>query len=555
MSAQLGGGITLDYGPQGAQQPGGALLLDFFIAPTMQRIGRSTRAPWGGSVRTEMDLRAVQEAAIAEQTGVHARWGVGHGEDAPQLVPWIISHRLDDHAAAPWGRYTSRAEPESRSVWIISRTADDHAAAPWGHYTGRAEPESRSLWIVSKASDKRAGFPWGGPSLAADRDRSLAFLAALPSDVVRVAPWGNYERVIQPGVGISIPPDDGIPEPLVVVPLRSVYVQVNATSLRRVSDGLPLPALSISMSLDADSWVWSFNASLPASELPNVEGVEGEPVELEASINGESFRLLVERITRERTFGKAAIQISGRGKLALLDAPYAPVMNFGNTDPRTVQQLMNDVLTLNGVSLGWLVNFEPEDWLVPANVFSHRGTYISALNDIAAAAGAYVQPHASGNELFIRSRYPVAPWKWATDVYPDFELPSAPVTRESIEWIDKPRYNRVYVSGIGAGVQGRVTRAGTAGDLLAPAVTHALITAAAGARQRGIVELAQTGRMANTTLRLPVLDETGIITPGKFVKYVDGTSTRIGIVRAVSVEVGMPQVWQSIQLETHVEPV
>ena len=52
-------------------------------------------------------------------------------------------------------------------------------------------------------------------------------------------------------------------------------------------------------------------------------------------------------------------------------------------------------------------------------------------------------------------------------------------------------------------------------------------------------------------LRLPVLAETGIIEPGAFVEYQDGSVTRLGIVRSTQVEAGMPEVWQTLGVQSH----
>jgi hypothetical protein len=101
------------------------------------------------------------------------------------------------------------------------------------------------------------------------------------------------------------------------------------------------------------------------------------------------------------------------------------------------------------------------------------------------------------------------------------------------------------------GVLGQVTRAGTAGDVLAPMVVDPLITEAAAARQRGLAVLADTGRQIEVTLRLPVLAETGIIEPGAFVEYQDGSITRLGLVRSTSVQAELPEVWQTLGVETH----
>ena len=97
-----------------------------------------------------------------------------------------------------------------------------------------------------------------------------------------------------------------------------------------------------------------------------------------------------------------------------------------------------------------------------------------------------------------------------------------------------------------------IKRAGTAGDILAPMVADPLTTHSNAARQRGIAVLSDTGRKAMLTLKLPVLPETGVIRPGKFVRYVDGATVRVGLVRSVTVDTAWPEVWQTIGVETHV---
>jgi len=53
-------------------------------------------------------------------------------------------------------------------------------------------------------------------------------------------------------------------------------------------------------------------------------------------------------------------------------------------------------------------------------------------------------------------------------------------------------------------------------------------------------------------LRLPVLEETGVITPGTFVRYLDGsTRPRTGLVRSTAIEVALPTIWQSIGVQIY----
>lgn len=344
----------------------------------------------------------------------------------------------------------------------------------------------------------------------------------------------------------------------VVVPVRRTYIVLNNVSLVRASDGLPIPALSLSISLDAQSWTWGFDASVPLQAQSLVEPTNG-PVELIATINGSQFRLLAESISRDRAFAQASVKISGRGRNAVLDDPYAAVMSFENTQARTAAQLADDALLNNGVNVGqatigqpWVVQWGLTDWLVPAGAWVHNGTHISALNTIAQSAGGYLQPHRTDAVIKVVPRYPVAPWNWG-DVTPDFELPSAVTTRESIQWADKPKYNRVFVSGQQVGVMGQVTRAGTAGDVVAASVVDPLITHADAARQRGVSILGDTGRIASVSLSLPVLQETGIIDIGKFVRYTDGSDSKIGLVRSNSVSAGAfgVDLMQNLVLETH----
>lgn len=408
----------------------------------------------------------------------------------------------------------------------------------WG-WRGRYQdavppPPGISIWVIPEPP---APQPCYTPSA------HLLFAALAPADSHLLFVCENH---------IDPPPPDGEP---VVVPVRRVYFVINNVTLHRLPDGLPVPVFSLSLALDAASWTWGFDALLPAAaEAVVAPGSNSGPVELVASVNGTPFRVLAESISRERVFGDASIRISGRGRNAVLAAPYAPMMNFQQPQARTARQLMDDVLTLNGIPLGWSIDWGLTDWNVPTGVFTQQGTWMEALVAIASAAGGYLIPHPSDQSIRVRHRYPTAPWEWNT-VTPDFVLPVDAVARESLRWVEKPGYNRVFVSGQDVGVLGQVTRAGTAGDVLAPMVVDALVTEAAAARQRGISVLADTGQQIEVSLRLPVLAETGIIEPGAFVEYQDGsqgsTIRRLGIVRSTQVEAGMPDIWQTLGVQSH----
>ncbi|MEG0149167.1 MAG: hypothetical protein RR701_07275 [Comamonas sp.] len=346
---------------------------------------------------------------------------------------------------------------------------------------------------------------------------------------------------------------DGKPQPgKVIVPVRKVYIVLNQIVLTRLDTGVELPALAFNMSLDFQSWTWNWTASLHKDAAAHLgRDRDGDPALLLANINGVPFKLRLERTSRDRGFlPQERWSVSGRGLAAVLAEPWAKSMSFGSpTQTLNAQQLAIEALKVNGVSIGWDIDWQLEDWQVPAGAWALQGSYIDAINDIAAAAGGYVQPHNTDQVLRVLPKYPTAPWRWG-EVVPDLEIPGAAAEVEGTEFLDKTEYNRVFVGGLSAGVFGPITRAGTAGDLIAPQVTHSLITDSIAQRQRGLAELADTGRQALVTLSMQVLPETGVIMPGQFVRY-RGHETVQGIVRSTSVSWAAPKLRQSMEIETH----
>lgn len=350
--------------------------------------------------------------------------------------------------------------------------------------------------------------------------------------------------------GSSVPPAAAV----VVLPVRRAYFVMNDVRLFRVDGNLELAVTRFSMSIDRDSWTWTFSASLPLSSLVDLEPVKrGVPVILRAEINGVPYLLLAEDTQRERAFGKSGITVSGRGHSAVLDEPSSPKFVFNNaSQDRTAQQLMNDALTINGVPIGWEVDWRIQDWHVPAGAWSHQGTYISAIKAIAKAAGAFVQADAARQRLIVLPRYASAPWLWGASTAPDIELPADVIVKEGVAWRGKANVNGIYVSGATqSGVLAFVKRAGTAGESLAEMIVDPLITHADAARQRAISVLADSAQSATYSLSLPVLPEVGIILPGKILRYIDGGNSALGVVTSVSVSATLPKLRQTIGVEVY----
>lgn len=514
--------LTQDMGWETASHADAALGIPYYIAASVRR---SKHAVW------QLAVQSVAQAEVVHQTGVfHADSVQGCYEKADQLHQqsasvlqtgvFKVRHHADiwQWAQAKVHNLSGRsgASRHLRGVTQIS--------FPW-QVAGQAK-NGKSRWPLPQPE---------GPTVY-PRDGHLVFecppLSGFPLHLV----FGAQACYLPP-----------VNSGTVVVPILRTYVTINSISLRRVDTGVELHAHGFNMTLDYQSWTWTWSASLHHDAEGHLgRDSNGDFAELEAVVNGIPFRLRLERTVCDRRFNPTRWAVSGRGKASVLSGP---VMSFGNTVDRTAQQLMADALTVNGASLGWAVDWGLTDWLVPAGAWSLRGSYIDAVNDIATAAGGYVQPHPTDATLRILPRYPIAPWNWGS-VAPDFEIPDHAAEVEGTEYIDKPGYNKVFVGGVGAGVFGPFKRAGTAGNILAPQVTHALITHADAHRQRGLAELSDTGSQEHITLRMQVLEETGIIMPGQFVRYV-GKKPVVGIVRSTSIDWSRPVLRQTIGIETH----
>ncbi len=539
-------------------------------------------APWNRASARGDWCQERHQAMRSSQADARAAIGTARGHSRSVRSVWQPMIRVDcrPFGGIPWG--------SGRLLGVT--LADGFQALAMGYRPVLALPFGGSYRLLSRLAagwreryrGMRPGWtlPWGS-GFPAGAARVLIFGVASPGRLGLRIPWEDA-RTPLPGVSPRpvdppVPPryvgdtdllfDDAFPASLhlvfggphrapgilarVIIPILRSYLVSNDVTLLRVSNSLALPALTLSLSIDADSWVWGWQASLPATVLDDVlPSGPGDPVELEATVNGVTFRLLAEKITRDRRFAQARITVSGRGIAAELGDPYAPVVSRSSNADRTAQQLMAEALTVNGVGIGWELDWQLTDWLVPAGAWSHSGSHIEAVTRLAEAAGGYVQASRHSRTLAILPRYPAPPWDWS-GLTPDYALPAAATTREAVEWLEKPAYNAVYISGEGVGILGHVTRSGTAGDLLAPMVIDALNTHADVARQRGLAILSDTGAQLLLTLETPVFSGIGIYPVGSFVAFSDNAESRLGIVRSVSIQAAFPTVRQTLEIECH----
>ena len=339
---------------------------------------------------------------------------------------------------------------------------------------------------------------------------------------------------------------------LFTVPIQDTYIVTNSFSLIRIDNNVPLYAITFNLSLSADSWTWTWNAKVAGRQISDVLSTDPlDPIEVLATLNGEAFKLVVETIARDRAFNSDVISMSGRGTSAYLAAPYAPISTVFSSAIINAQQAALLALEINNVPIGWSVDWGIDDWSIAGGAFSSTGTYIEHLQRIAEAGGAYLQPDKTADTMHFLPYYPTAPWGWDT-LNPTLSLPEDIFVTEGIKYSNKANYNGVYVSGgANGGRLDLIKITNTAGDLLAPTVVDNLATDVIMTRQRGMRILGDTGREVRVTLRLPIMPQTGIILPGTMLQYIVCGVSKIGIVRSTVVNYALPNVSQTVEIESH----
>jgi hypothetical protein len=321
-------------------------------------------------------------------------------------------------------------------------------------------------------------------------------------------------------------------------PYSTVYTMINTAYLTRLPDRAPIDVSSITVSTDWDSVYWSVKAYVGSdAHLAMLESTEDGPILIETAINGHTWNFQVDKWGTGRAFGSISRNIDGRSVSAQLGAPAAELRTRTETEQRSAQQLMAAELE----NTGWAVIMAGDDWLVPGNTFSYADqTPMQIIKTIADTAGAMVYTDMTAKTITVKPRYAVPPWNWPSTPA-SIIIPSSMAEKIDGEWDERPFYNAVFVSGEANGISAKVSRGGTAGDLIAPMVTDKLLTATEPVRARGISILAASGKWSKYRVDLPVFPPPavpGVILPGTILQFVDGLTSWKGIVTAVSVRAG-----------------
>lgn len=514
-----------------------------------------------------------------------------HTADAAWSAP-AQGHRRDKLAWGATGRATGSTAATS---WLYGARATRQVAAPWARADHRGRT-SGARFGLAKATHLHRDVIWdqGGEHQHAVTTRMNQMAKAMKP--FTVAPWQTALVLASYGGPIYLPPPPGVvpvrpdtvidmrfcalypaadhaalvfglnpcgnvtpDSPLYILPAR-FYMAVHSIQAQLLPSLTPIPIYDVSISADVDSTVWEFSAKGPMSLFDALApATAGLPTRVRITLDGQQFVFLVDKLRSDERFGQRQAAISGRSATALVGQPYARQTSRLSIVAKNAQQHALDALQFSGVGLDWGIT----DWLVPAGAWSHTGTPLAAVQQIAQAAGGYINSHRSDPTVLVRHPYPTlpggipgGPWNWegaAGTFAADVELPPDTFITTSIERVDGPDVDGIYVSGTTQGIEAHVYRQGTLGAKLAPMEVDALITANAAAQQRGYSVLGQSGAKHLVQISMPVLvggSNPGVLDVGQLVQVNHAQPWR-GRVRSVSVQAAMPKVRQTVTLERH----
>ncbi|TCB48378.1 hypothetical protein E0H83_01155 [Acinetobacter terrestris] len=338
--------------------------------------------------------------------------------------------------------------------------------------------------------------------------------------------------------------DDCIPG----LPNQNWWYIVNELSVSRLDNGQNILVYDGNYSADRNGWCWSYSLIVPASEIPKLKPINGQPVILKILVNGNEHHMLLENRSRSRRFAEITYVLKGRSQSALLDAPYAPARSFTQENERTARQLCQ--AELDRVNSSTQMKWELIDelsWILPSGSLSYSSMPpIAVIKMIAESAGGFVCSEKGNNTITIKPKYKKTFWDSIAIEEYDRLIPESLVTDQSTDCQPYPDYNGITLTNDRGQLSGQVRRTGTSANTLLETVNNPLFTVESMGAY-GKAALAKAGMIETHSLVMPVNANTGECAPSDIVAF---NAEWWGTVESVNVSFNHAVINQSIKVES-----
>lgn len=529
-------------------------------------------AGYGGNVWAKQAEPAHHEPGISD-------WHVGARTPADRPVEWQEAGSITAKSAYPFGlipkaqsqkteRYAGATQSELRPGWLYCDLPKAHKNRIEKHAEAISSGHSASapFWLLLPRKHRERAEQWQAPDWL---DVSLQRQLIRKGRWIAKQSFALYEEAIWPLSGISdhtLPP---ITPPLIIgdvnlnfyrerqlntdlefwvdigaaniIPIRRVYLVSNTASVIRLRDGMNIPATSVSIDYDDDSWAWQCSVTVP--QIAAAEALEGE--EMLISINGHEWIMSVDGWSDNKAWNSQSATVTGRSRTKELSSSIILPSSYAETQSRTIIQLAEQELIT-----GWTLNWTAADWLVAGGIYSYSNKApIDVIAELAEAAGGFVMPDRSNRQINVLPKYKCKPWELSSQLA-DIQIPANIMINRGRKREYGTNANGIWITGGNAGITAVVKRTGTAADRLLADVSNSLMTDVAGTTALGIKLLAESMDRSIDIIELPISADTGLILPGNVLSIPDGKAYARGF--KASAQVGNDNklvIRQSIEIE------
>ena len=343
------------------------------------------------------------------------------------------------------------------------------------------------------------------------------------------------------------------------VPVRKAYIMLNRVTAS-FDNGKPLDILAASFAADTGGYCWQCSVTLPPDSFArlNMDGRDkGKEAVITVEAAGHTFAFIAEEYGDTRRFGQKDYTVSGRSLTAYLGADYGKPGSGTYQNAVYARQIADAQLEFSGFKvIGWHIS----DWLVAGGSYAVTGkTPMAVLQELAKAAGGFIESDPHLPVVRIKSRWPKAAWQIA-EAAPDATVPSSVILQINGRRTVSERCNGVFVWAEHAkGRAGDVYRQGSSREPRAAALTDTLYTDTDVLTAAGMAALSDTGIHKTETVLMPVSEKYGIpfAQLGQIwqIQEPEGHWQGVitGITLTVETENGAPKITQSAVIDRYMD--
>ena len=515
---------------------------------------------WQGGTVALAGLHERLQSALALHGSGLDHWQAAESLPDATISTWQDSERLAGAGGETW-QAADFAANSTQPFWQSAAFVAQSGEETWQEATAasgvtqdtwrdlpRIEVSLDSHWQDGRVQSLRLDDPFSDGRFLLQTEVEIWQQAGYPGNAANPqkdaipgpikTPWGTALKLVcpLPGTALKI---GRVPCILIAereIAVRSSYMSVNSASLVRWPDLTPLPCTSMTLETDFDSWCWALSATLAGPDAWALVQPNPLACEVLATINGQAWKFLLDVPSTNRAFNSDQVTLKGRSRSAWLHDPYTPSRDFSEVNAREMQQLGEAALD----NTGWTLNWQGENWVVPAGRYNSWNTPIGVLMRLANTTddGVYTDPDLQ--VMTLQKRWPVASWLIEGEVV-DVLIPDAAIISLSQSPVYSQPMNGVYVSGTSHGVLALVKIAGTDGALQpAEPLTNELLcdTEGVAARQRGLNALSDSGSGFT-------MDAETLFNPPTFPLVPPGLIVSIAGMKGVSRSVKISAQWSS----------